>query len=202
MLELNKSDLIQRFQLHQTVDYHQEALRRVAHLNHSSLRKASVLIGFVERDNGLHVLFTRRARHLKHHPGQVSFPGGKYELSDTDLAATALRETYEEVGINHEKVRIFGQLPELITVSRFTVTPFMAFIDSDYHTNIDHNEVDEVFEVPAKIVLDPRELHSERFYINNHSHRVFGLSYQNHFIWGMTAQIIDAMQKQIMYHSK
>lgn len=202
MLELNKSDLIQRFQLHQTVDYHQEALRRVAHLNHSSLRKASVLIGFVERDNGLHVLFTRRARHLKHHPGQVSFPGGKYELSDTDLAATALRETYEEVGINHESVRIFGQLPELITVSRFTVTPFMAFIDSDYRTNIDHNEVDEVFEVPAKIVLDPRELHSERFYINNHSHRVFGLSYQNHFIWGMTAQIIDAMQKQIMDHSR
>lgn len=202
MLELNKSDLIQRFQLHQTVDYHQEALRRVAHLNQSSLRKASVLIGFVERDNGLHVLFTRRARHLKHHPGQVSFPGGKHELSDTDLAATALRETYEEVGINHQRVRIFGQLPELITVSRFTVTPFMAFIDSDYRTNIDHNEVDEVFEVPAKIVLDPRELHSERFYINNHSHRVFGLSYQNHFIWGMTAQIIDAMQKQLMYHSK
>nr|WP_217906388.1 CoA pyrophosphatase [Vibrio sp. JPW-9-11-11] len=198
MLELNKSDLIQRFQLHQTVDYHQEALRRVAHLEHTSLRKASVLIGFVERDSGLNVLFTRRARHLKHHPGQVSFPGGKYERSDGDLATTALRETFEEVGIAHSKISIFGQLPELVTVSRFTVTPFMAFIDADYRPAIDRNEVDEVFEVPARIVLNPGELHSERFYINNHSHRVFGLSYQNHFIWGMTAQIIDAMQKQIM----
>ncbi|WP_038172481.1 CoA pyrophosphatase [Vibrio pacinii] len=200
--ELNKSSLIQRFQLHKTVDYHQEAIRRVAHLQPSKLRKASVLIGFVERDNGLHVLFTRRAIHLKHHPGQVSFPGGKYELSDGDLATTALRETYEEVGISQDKIQILGQLPELVTVSKFTVTPFVAFIASDYQTKIDHNEVDQVFEVPANVVLDTQKLHSEQFLINNYCHRVFGLSYQNHFIWGMTAQIIDAMQKQIMHSSE
>ncbi|WP_391087232.1 CoA pyrophosphatase [Vibrio sp. NH-UV-68] len=202
MSDLNKSSLIQRFQLHKTVDYHQEAIRRVAHLQPSKLRKASVLIGFVERDNGLHVLFTRRAIHLKHHPGQVSFPGGKYELSDGDLATTALRETYEEVGISQDKIQILGQLPELVTVSKFTVTPFVAFIASDYQTKIDHNEVDQVFEVPANVVLDTQKLHSEQFLINNYFHRVFGLSYQNHFIWGMTAQIIDAMQKQIMHSSE
>lgn len=197
--ELNKNHIIQRFQLLQTVDYNQEALKRVAHLKQKQLRKASVLIGFVEREHGLNVIFTRRARHLKHHPGQISFPGGKYEISDSDLAETALRETYEEVGIEKDKIEIFGQMPELVTVSKFTVTPFLAFVSPDYKTQIDSNEVDELFEVPASIVLDKNHLHSHKFQVNNFSHRVFGLSYQHHFIWGMTAQIIHAMQNHIMH---
>ncbi|RTZ16674.1 CoA pyrophosphatase [Vibrio aquaticus] len=197
--ELNKNHLIQRFQLHQTVGYHQEALRRVSHLDHSKLRKASVLIGFVERDHGLCVIFTKRARHLKHHPGQVSFPGGKYETSDIDLSDTALRETHEEIGIGREHITIFGQMPELVTISQFTVTPYLAFVDPTYTAQIDANEVDEVFEVPIRILLDRQQLHSQRFRINNFSHRVFGMSYQHHFIWGMTAQIIDSMQKHIMH---
>ncbi|MDC5707200.1 CoA pyrophosphatase [Vibrio europaeus] len=197
--ELNKNHLIQRFQMHQTVDYHQEALNRVSHLNQTHLRRASVLVGFVERANGINVLFTRRAKHLKHHPGQVSFPGGKFESSDIDLSHTALRETYEEVGIEQSQIEIFGQMPELVTISRFTVTPFLGFISPNYQTRIDKNEVDEVFEVPASVVLDREKLHSQQFRVNNFSHRVFGLSYNSHFIWGMTAQIIQAMQNHIMH---
>ncbi|MEF1292176.1 NUDIX hydrolase, partial [Vibrio sp. M260118] len=146
---LDKKQLIQQFQMHQTVDYHHGALNRVAHLKQDKLRKASVLIGFIERENGINVLFTRRAKHLKHHPGQVSFPGGKFETSDLTLAETAIRETYEEVGIDRDKIDIFGQMPELVTISQFTVTPFLAFISPDYQTRIDKNEVDEAFEVPA-----------------------------------------------------
>lgn len=197
--ELNKNHIIQRFQLLQTVDYNQEALKRVAHLKQSHLRKASVLIGFVEREHGLNIIFTRRARHLKHHPGQISFPGGKYEASDSNLAETALRETFEEVGIDRDKIEIFGQMPELVTISKFTVTPFLAFISPDYKIQIDANEVDELFEAPASIILDKNHLHSQKFKVNNFSHRVFGLSYQHHFIWGMTAQIIHAMQNHIMH---
>lgn len=199
LTELNKHRLIQNFQLNQTVDYHHEALKRVSHLQNDSLRKASVLIGFVERQNGLNIIFTKRAKHLKHHPGQVSFPGGKFEVEDETLSNTALRETYEEIGISNQKISIFGQMPELITISRFSVTPFLAFIDSGYQTRIDANEVDEVFEVPASVVLDRKQLRSQQFQVANYSHRVFGLSYQNHFIWGMTAQIIQAMQKHIMH---
>ncbi|MEH0665822.1 CoA pyrophosphatase [Vibrio scophthalmi] len=194
---LNKNHLIQRFQFLQTVDYHQEALKRVSHFKAESLRPASVLIGFVERDNGLHVLFTKRAAHLKHHPGQVSFPGGKYETSDGTLAQTALRETQEEIGIDPKRIAIFGQMPELVTVSRFTVTPFLAFIEPDYAPRIDTNEVAEVFEVPLNLVLDRSKLVSQHFLVNQNRHRVFGLSYQHHFIWGMTAQIIQALQKHL-----
>lgn len=199
LLELNKSQLIQNFQLNQTVGYHQDALKRVAHLENQPLRKASVLIGFVERNEELNVIFTKRAKHLKHHPGQVSFPGGKFESHDINLANTAVRETFEEVGIRDSEIDIFGQMPELVTISKFSVTPFLAFVDKGYKTTIDRNEVDEVFEVPATVVLDRRQLRSQRFQFASHSHRVFGLSYQQHFIWGMTAQIIQAMQKHIMH---
>lgn len=197
--EFNKNQLIQNFQLNRTVSYHQDALKRVAHLENQPLRKASVLIGFVERNQELSIIFTKRAKHLKHHPGQVSFPGGKFEHQDINLANTALRETYEEVGIRGSEINIFGQMPELITISKFSVTPFLAFVDKGYTTNIDRNEVDEVFEVPAKLILDHSQLKSQQFQFANHSHRVFGLSYKQHFIWGMTAQIIQAMQNQIMH---
>jgi 8-oxo-dGTP pyrophosphatase MutT (NUDIX family) len=197
--EFNKNRLIQNFQLNQPVDYHHEALKRVSHLAKNDLRKASVLIGFVERSTGLNIIFTKRAHHLRHHPGQVSFPGGKFESEDVSLSNTALRETYEEIGISREEISIFGQMPELVTISKFSVTPFLAFIDEDYQITIDKNEVDEVFEVPASIVFDQSRLRSQQFQFSSHTHRVFGLSYKNHFIWGMTAQIIHAMQNHIMH---
>jgi len=195
----SKDKLIQNFQLHQTVGYHQDALKRVAHLETTSLRKASVLIGFVERGDGLNVIFTRRAKHLKHHPGQISFPGGKFEPTDMTLANTALRETFEEIGVDREQINIFGKMPELVTISRFSVTPFLAFVDEHYESRVDPNEVDEIFEIPARIVLDKSRLHSQKFVFNDYNHRVFGLSYKHHFIWGMTAQIIQAMQHHIMH---
>ncbi len=190
--------LIQQFQFKQPVAYHSDSLKRLQFLQGEHLRKAAVLIGFVERAQGLHVLFTKRARHLKHHPGQISFPGGKLESYDSTLQATALRETHEEIGISPHLIEIFGQMPELPTISAFNVTPYLAFIDSSYTLNIDYGEVDDVFEVPVDIVLDPRFLNSMTFDINQQSHRVFGINYQNHFIWGMTAQIIQAMQSQIV----
>ncbi|MEZ8823164.1 CoA pyrophosphatase [Vibrio amylolyticus] len=198
MFELNKSDLIQKFQFHQPVSYHAESTKRVSHLENNTLRKASVLVGFIERPQGLSVVLTKRAKHLRHHPGQISFPGGKYEESDTSLLATAIRETQEEVGIDPKYISIFGQMPELVTVSHFSVTPVLAFIDPDYSMLIDPNEVAEVFEIPVNHMLDRQQLYSHLFTINHHHHRVFALPYKNHFIWGMTAQIIQAMQQHIM----
>ncbi len=197
---MTRTQLLQQFQLSCPVDYHRQALERVAHFKPQELRQAAVLIGFVERPQGLQVLFTKRAAHLKHHPGQISFPGGKFEAEDLELTTTALRETREEAGILPQHVTIFGQMPPLASISRFTVTPYLAFISGDYQPAIDHNEVEELFEVPADIVLDPAQLHSHTFLLNGRHHRVFGLSYQRHFIWGMTAQIIQALQQQFHHY--
>ena len=198
LLPTSRSALIQHFLIKQPIAYHSGSLKRLGFLQGQSLRKAAVLIGFVERENGLHILFTKRAQHLKHHPGQVSFPGGKYEESDLSLRTTVLRETEEEIGIAANQIEIFGQMAELPTISRFSVTPYLAFIQPSYSATIDTNEVDQVFEVPIEVVLNPKHLHSHTFCVKQQQHRVFGVSYKKHFIWGMTAQIIQALQAHLI----
>ncbi|MFC3024028.1 CoA pyrophosphatase [Vibrio zhugei] len=163
----------------------------------NSLRHAGVLIGLVERPNGLHVIFTRRADHLRHHPGEVSFPGGRYEHDDASLSDTAQREAREEIGVPIEDIDVIGQLPPLVTVSQFCVTPIVAFIPCDYTPRIDPNEVAEVFEVPAQHIFHPSSLGSYTFTIRNQAHQVFGMTYNHHLIWGVTAQIIHALQQQL-----
>lgn len=198
MTPLTRSDFLQQFLLTPPAQYHPETRARVAHLAKTSLRQASVLIGLVERPRGLNVILTKRAEHLKHHPGQVSFPGGKYEPYDNSLINTALREAQEEIGLQPDQINIVGQLPSLATVSQFEVTPVVGFVAPNYHIQTDPNEVAEVFEVPAHILLDKNQLISQTFTIGNRQHRIFALTYQQHLIWGMTAQIVQALQNQII----
>lgn len=194
---IDKQQLMQDFLLKTPIGYHAQSLNRASHLRASNLRKASVLVGFVERQQGLSVLFTKRAGHLKHHPGQISFPGGKFEKSDGNLYQTAKREAKEEIGLEEDCIHILGQLPELVTISHFAVTPIVALIDPSYEMVIDHNEVEEVFEVPASYLLNAQHLLSNTFLIKNSLHKVFAVPYKHHFIWGMTAQIIQALQNHI-----
>ncbi|GAD88752.1 hypothetical protein VHA01S_009_00390 [Vibrio halioticoli NBRC 102217] len=194
---MTKAEFLQQFNFTTPSDYDAFSLQRLAHFSQDVLRPAAVLIGLVERRNGLHVVFTKRAAHLKHHPGQVSFPGGKYESSDKLLLNTAVRETTEEVGIPSHMIEIIGTLPSLPTISQFAVTPYLAWIDSSYQPKIDANEVAEVFEVPADFLFSPINLVNFHFQLKTVTHKVFAMPYQKHFIWGVTAQIIDAMQRQL-----
>ncbi|GAD79194.1 CoA pyrophosphatase [Vibrio ezurae] len=194
---MTKAEFLQQFNFTTPSDYDAFSLQRLAHFNQDVLRPAAVLIGLVERKNGLHVVFTKRAAHLKHHPGQVSFPGGKYESSDKLLLNTAVRETTEEVGIPSHMIEIIGTLPSLPTISQFSVTPYLAWIDASYQPKIDANEVAEVFEVPADFLFSPINLVNFHFQLKTVTHKVFAMPYQKHFIWGVTAQIIDAMQRQL-----
>ncbi|MPW35675.1 CoA pyrophosphatase [Vibrio sp. B1Z05] len=194
---MTKAEFLQQFNFTTPSDYDAFSLQRLAHFSQDVLRPAAVLIGLVERKNGLHVVFTKRAAHLKHHPGQVSFPGGKYESSDKLLLNTAVRETTEEVGIPSHMIEIIGTLPSLPTISQFSVTPYLAWIDASYQPKIDANEVAEVFEVPADFLFSPINLVNFHFQLKTVTHKVFAMPYQKHFIWGVTAQIIDAMQRQL-----
>ncbi|MCW4443551.1 CoA pyrophosphatase [Vibrio splendidus] len=195
---MNKENFLQQFQLNPTVGYHPESVERVSHISGDQLRKAAVVVGLVEREDGLHVIFTKRAAHLKHHPGQVSFPGGKHELSDPSMQFTALRELHEEVGIRSDQVKIVGQLPALSTISKFSVTPIVAMVDPDYEAIIDENEVASIFEVPATYVLDQAKLHSHTVNVKQIKHRVFAMPFEEHLIWGVTAQIIQSLQRHVL----
>ncbi|MFS1491214.1 CoA pyrophosphatase [Vibrio splendidus] len=195
---MNRDNFLQQFQLNPTVGYHPESVGRVSHISGEQLRKAAVVVGLVEREDGLHVIFTKRAAHLKHHPGQVSFPGGKHELSDPSMQFTALRELHEEVGIRSDQVKIVGQLPALSTISKFSVTPIVAMVDPDYKAIIDENEVASIFEVPATYVLDQAKLHSHTVNFKKIKHRVFAMPFEEHLIWGVTAQIIQSLQQHVV----
>ena len=96
------------------------------------LRPAAVLVPVWLRPEGAGLILTKRASHLKHHPGQIAFPGGKVDATDASAEAAALRETKEEIGLDPARVRILGSLPVHETVTGFAVTPFVGVIDSAF----------------------------------------------------------------------
>ncbi|MDP5030569.1 MAG: CoA pyrophosphatase [Paraglaciecola sp.] len=153
-------------------------------------RPASVLIPIVEYPDSLNVIFTVRAAHLKHHGGQISFPGGKQEPTDKNLLHTALRETYEEIGIFPEQVEIIGQLPLYRTISRYEVVPFIGFVQPPIQLLLDHNEVAQTFEVPLSYLLDQNNHLIHWVKRKNAHYPVYFIPWQDKNIWGATAAFI------------
>lgn len=154
------------------------------------VRAAAVLVPFVRRADSLSVLFTRRTEHLRHHGGQVSFPGGGVEAGDRDVVAAALRETDEETGIGPALVEPFGYLDVLATVSGYRVTPVAGFVDGGYSLRLDADEVDEVFEVPLPYILEPGNLRREPFVWQGQERDIFAIEWHGRRIWGATAAIL------------
>jgi 8-oxo-dGTP pyrophosphatase MutT (NUDIX family) len=166
-------------------------------LNKQGLKKAAVLLPLIKRQNGLNLIFTERALHLRHHPGQISFPGGRYETSDHSLKQTALRETEEEIGILKSQVSLFGSLPNLSTGSGFMISPFLGFIDNEHTILIDQQEVRSVFEVPLSYLLEKNNYYKQHLFSNKKRHFTYCISYQNRLIWGATAQILKNLQEHL-----
>jgi 8-oxo-dGTP pyrophosphatase MutT (NUDIX family) len=122
------------------------------------LREAAVLVGLVLRNDGWQVLLTRRTDALRHHAGQVSFPGGRIEPHDADAIAAALRESHEEIGLEPTQAAPVGFLDPLCTITGFRVLPLVAMVDPEFNPRPDPSEVAEVFEVPLDYLLDPGNL--------------------------------------------
>ena len=162
-------------------------------LSHKLIPSA-VLIPLVERNGSVYVLLTQRSAHLRHHPSQISFPGGKRDRGDSSLQATALRETNEELGINPKQVSIFGQLPQHHTITGFNVTPFIGFVDSNYQPRINKGEVERLFELPLRDVL----INSDHFNLgitrDERQHQVYFKPTQGWPIWGITAAILEQLR--------
>ncbi len=154
------------------------------------LRPASVLVPLVERGPRLDLVLTRRAALLKHHPGQVAFPGGKQDPADPTPLAAALREAREEIGLDPATVEILGTLDPHETVTDFLVTPFVALVPHDFRPVPERGEVDEVFEVPLAFVLDPANLqvHGRRW--QGRMRHYYVIPYGPHYIWGATARML------------
>ena len=162
----------------------------------ATLRPAGVLIPLIDHgDAGISVLLTQRSAELNTHAGQVSFPGGRMEAGDADIACTALRETEEEVGIAQAGISVIGYLQPMPTITGYAVTPVVGLIDSGYELSIDTTEVEYVFEVPLAFLLDPvnhkfveRELHGNTVSMVEYH-------FDGERIWGATAFIIEKFIK-------
>ncbi|MEG3755328.1 CoA pyrophosphatase [Psychromonas arctica] len=161
------------------------------------LKKAAVLMPLIQRSNGLHMILTQRAMHLRHHPGQVSFPGGRFEVTDVSLATTALRETEEEIGIAQDSIQLVGRLPEITTTSGYHVTPFVGFVTGNEQVVIDQSEVKSCFEVPFNYLLNNDNFVKQHLVANRKRHFTYCCAYQDHLIWGATAQMIINLQQQL-----
>ena len=158
---------------------------------YAQARQAAVLMPLVQRASGLQVLFTRRAAHLHHHAGQISFPGGRIESFDHGPVAAALRETHEEIGVDAQFVQVIGTQPTLLTTTRFLMTPVIGELLPGFQVRADAAEVAEVFEVPLAVLLDPAHhvLHRMESSLG-HGRCYFAIPWKSHFIWGATAILI------------
>lgn len=162
---------------------------------------AAVLVPIVRRPDAWQVLFTRRTDHLRNHPGQVSFPGGRIEAGDRDAVAAALRETREETGIEAASVEPFGYLDSLATVSGYCVLPVVAFVDAGHRAEPDGIEVAEVFEVPLAHVLAPGTLQAGSVQWRGRPRPIVEFSWRGHRVWGATAAMLSNLARRLERHA-
>ena len=157
-------------------------------------RPAAVLIGFVAAAAGPGILLTVRAGHLRHHAGQIAFPGGVIESSDASPAAAALREAQEEVGLAPQDAEVLGYLPDQIVLTGFRITPVVAQLTPSFAPNADAAEVQGSFVLPFATLLDPASERAGSRRLGGIDFPVRDLQYGEHRIWGATAGMLFALR--------
>jgi 8-oxo-dGTP pyrophosphatase MutT (NUDIX family) len=162
-----------------------------------ALRPAGVLVAVDLTTPAPTVILTKRSPQLKHHPGQIAFPGGKQEPTDADPTAAALREANEEVGLLPSAVRILGNLPPHETVTNFRVTPVLGLIHTPTHLTPEAGEVEEAFRVPFDFVTNPRNFRVEGRRWQGRRRYYYAVPWGPYYIWGATGRILRALADRL-----
>ena len=154
------------------------------------LRDAAVLIGVVDQAEPV-VLLTKRSSALKHHPGQIAFPGGKVDSGDKDVIAAALREAREEIAL--EGAEVLGTLAAHETVTGFNVTPVLALVSPGFVPVPEPGEVAEAFEVPLAHLMNPSNYLIESRRWRGQRRYYFTVPWGPYYVWGATARMLRAL---------
>lgn len=160
------------------------------------LRPAGVLVPIWDRGNGAEVILTMRSSRLKHHPGQIAFPGGKVDAGDDGPVGAALREAEEEIALPRSRVEVIGTLPTHETVTSFVVTPVVGLIRGEFTPVPEAGEVQEVFSVSLRHVTDPARFSIERRRWRGEWRSYYTVPWGPHYIWGATARILRGLAER------
>lgn len=171
--------------------------RHTQHAQDILLRPAAVLLPLIPQTEGDSILFTLRSQKLRHHRGQISFPGGKKDATDESLQYTALRETHEEIGIQAEQIHVLGALPSFATHTGFYIYPFVGRLPWPVNFVPETAEIDEVFQVPVKHLRNPDIYHVEWRKVKGQNYPVHFYEYKHYTIWGITAHILHDFLNRI-----
>lgn len=159
------------------------------------LKPAAVLVAIT----GSGVILTKRASHLKHHPGQIAFPGGKVDAGDATPTAAALREAFEEIALPPDHVRVIGTLPPHETVTAYQITPILGLVADEFHPIAAPDEVAEVFTVPLDHLLNLDRYRVEHRIWQGQERRFYVVPYGPYYIWGATARILRGLADRMRY---
>lgn len=158
-------------------------------------KHSAVLVPLLDRPQGATLLLTVRASGLRHHAGQVAFPGGQIEPHDADPAAAALREAHEEIGLAPHLAKVLGYLPEQLILTGFRVTPVVALVQPQAVLRVDPAEVATAFELPLQVLLDGSHHQLGSRVIHGVTVTSRDILYGPHRIWGATAAMLDSLRE-------
>lgn len=163
----------------------------------ATTRIAAVLVGLVERTEGLNVLLTQRASALRVHSGQIAFPGGKMDPDDASPAAAALREVHEEIGIAADRIEVLGYLGPYLTRTGFRIVPVIARIAPPFTLTLNPDEVVEAFEVPFAFLMSEANHQMCQREWKGAARRFYAMPYGERYIWGITAGILRNLYERL-----
>lgn len=163
----------------------------------TEFRPAAVLAPIVKRPEGWTMIFTQRAEETPAHPGQVSFPGGRVQESDVNAVETALRETREEIGLDHNYIEPLGAWDQYETGTGYRITPIVGLVEPGFELTLDPREVASVFEAPLSFLFDPANHERREGVWRGHRRFYYAMPYEGRFIWGATAGMIRALWERL-----
>jgi len=167
-------------------------------IERKSLKDAAVLIPIIFKDNQPYVLVTKRTNNVGTHKGEVSLPGGGIDEDDSSPLETALRESYEEVGIKPEDVTILGEFDHFISIYGFHVYTFVGVIPYPYQLTINHDEIESYTEVPLSLFVEEKYDDVQYYTYEGTPYAIYYYHYNGYTIWGLTARILTDFSRKVI----